>query len=47
MQIINVQSIIGIEKSFIQAKMSTIAWETQIQKALEVCFAGLQNREGL
>ena len=36
MQVINKQSMIGIEKSFIWAKLRTIAWETQIQEALEL-----------
>ena len=37
MEIINKQSIIGIEKSFILAKLRTLAQETQIQEALESC----------
>lgn len=46
MQIINKESIIGLEKNFTQVKLSTIVWGTQIQEALELCFAGLQNMEG-
>ena len=37
MQILNKQPVIKIEKSFIQAKLRTIAQETQIQEALELC----------
>ena len=39
---INKQSIIGIEKNFIQAKLRTTAQETQIQEALELCSSGLK-----
>ena len=30
MQVVNKQSIIRIEKSFIQAKLRTVAWETTL-----------------
>ena len=46
-EIIKKQSIIGTEKSFIQAKLRTIVWEIQIQETLELCSARLQNGEGL
>lgn len=46
-KIINKQSVIGIEKSFIQAKLRTITRKTQIQEALELCSIRLNNEEGL
>lgn len=41
-KIINKQSIIGIENSFIQAKPRTIAWKTASQITLSNCFREAQ-----
>lgn len=45
MQIISKQSIIGKEESFIQVKLRTSVLE--IEEALELCSAKLQNEGGL
>ena len=39
---INKQSIIRIEKNFMQAKRRTTVQETQIQEALGLCSSGLK-----
>ena len=39
--------VVGSEKDFIHSKLRTIAWETQIQEALEFYFVELQHEGGL
>lgn len=46
-ELINKQSIIRIEKNFIRAPLRTIAQETWMQEALELCSAGLRNGGGV
>ena len=43
MEIINKQSIIGIEKSFLPAKLRTIVQEKQLPEAPELCSSRLKN----
>ena len=46
MEIISKGSVIEMKRSLIHAKLKTTAREIEIQKALEMCSPGLQNRGG-